>query len=260
MLEKDWHKDAVLLYVVVNEKMASKVIAEAKTQGIRGATVMLGRGTVNNRWLNAIGVVDSRKEVVIMGADTPTARQAMEAISKRFHFEKPNRGIAFAVAMQGIVGTDAGKAWPSVEDVGGSKGESGEAGMAGTVAGAETAGTAGTAGNKDAADEAGTGAKWQLLTTIVDRGRSEDVVEAAQSAGSRGGTVIAGRGSGVAQTELVLGMEIEPEKDIVFMLTPGEMSGRIEEAIADRLDLEKPNTGILFVQNVVAVSGLYQGE
>ena len=49
MLEKDWHKDAVLLYVVVNDQMASKVIAEAKKHGIRGATVMLGRGTIKNK-------------------------------------------------------------------------------------------------------------------------------------------------------------------------------------------------------------------
>mgnify|MGYP002039275242 CR=1 FL=1 len=53
MLEKEWHKDAVLLYVVVNDQMASKVIAEAKKHGIRGATVMLGRGTIKNKWLNA---------------------------------------------------------------------------------------------------------------------------------------------------------------------------------------------------------------
>ena len=188
MLEKDWHKDAVLLYVVVNDQMASKVIAEAKKHGIRGATVMLGRGTIKNKWLNAIGVVDSRNE------------------------------------MEGIAGTSAIERWP-----------------------------------EPPADHATEPTQWQLITTIVEHGRAEDVVEAAQSAGSRGGTIIAGRGSGVAQTELVLGMEIEPEKDIVFMLAPAQTAPQIEEAIDQRLDLEKPNHGILFTQNVVAVSGLYQG-
>lgn len=224
MLEKDWHKDAVLLYVVVNEQMASKVIAEAKKHGIRGATVMLGRGTIKNKWLNAIGVVDSRKEVLIMGADTATAKTAMQALAKRFHFEKPNRGIAFAVEMEGIAGTSAIERWP-----------------------------------EPPADHAVQPAQWQLITTIVEHGRAEDVVEAAQSAGARGGTIIAGRGSGVAQTELVLGMEIEPEKDIVFMLASAQSAPQIEDAIDQRLDLEKPNHGILFTQNVVAVSGLYQG-
>ena len=102
-------------------------------------------------------------------------------------------------------------------------------------------------------------AQWQLITIIVEHGRAEDVVDAAQSAGARGGTVIAGRGSGIAQTELVLGMEIEPEKDIVFMLASAQSAPQIEDAIDQRLDLEKPNHGILFTQNVVAVSGLYQG-
>ena len=206
MLEKDWHKDAVLLYIVVNDQMASKIIAEAKKHGIRGATVMLGRGTIKNKWLNA------------------TANTAMDALAKRFHFEKPNRGIAFAVEMEGIAGTSAIEHWP-----------------------------------EPPADHAAQPAQWQLITTIVEHGRAEDVVEAAQSVGARGGTIIAGRGSGVAQTELVLGMEIEPEKDIVFMLAPAQNAPQIEEAIDQRLDLNKPNHGILFTQNVVAVSGLYQG-
>lgn len=224
MLEKDWHKDALLLYVVVDEKKASKVIVEAKRHGVRGATVMLGRGTIKNKWLNAIGVMDSRKEVVIMGMDTATGREVMSSLSEKFHFEKPNRGIAFAVAMQGIVGTEAGASWPEA--------------------------------NPDARPPAA----WQLITTIVERDMAEDVVAAAQDAGSRGGTVIAGRGSGIAQTELILGMEIEPEKDIVFMLVPTINAPKIEDAIDQRLDLEKPNHGIMFTQDVIAVSGLYQPD
>lgn len=220
MLEKNWHKDAVLLYVIVNEEMASKVIAQAKRHGIRGATVMLGRGTIKNKWLNLIGVVDSRKEIVIMGADAKTAREVMDHLAAHFHFEKPNRGIAFATAMQGMVGTEAGKDWPE-------------------------------AAARPPAD-------WQLITTIVERGVAEAVVAAAGEAGSRGGTVIAGRGSGANQTQLVLGMEIEPEKDLVLMLVPTEIAPAVEQAIDQRLDLEKPNHGILFTQDVIAVTGLYQ--
>lgn len=224
MLEKDWHKDAVLLYVIVNEEMASKIIAEAERHGVRGATVMLGRGTIKNKWLNLIGVVDSRKEVVIMGADAKTGREVMEHLAAHFHFEKPNRGIAFATAMQGMVGTEAGADWPEFDP----------------------------ASRPPAA--------WQLITTIVDHDKAEEVVAAAQEVGSRGGTVIAGRGAGANQTQLVLGMEIEPEKDIVLMLVPAAKAPEVEEAIDQRLDLEKPNSGILFTQDVIAVAGLYQPD
>ncbi|EFM46843.1 hypothetical protein HMPREF0580_0561 [Mobiluncus mulieris ATCC 35239] len=220
MLEKNWHKDAALLYVIVNEEMASKVITQAKRHGIRGATVMLGRGTIKNKWLNLIGVVDSRKEIVIMGTDTKTAREVMAHLGAHFHFEKPNRGIAFATAMQGMVGTEAGKNWPEAT--------------------------------------ARPPADWQLVTTIVERGLAEEVLAAAGQAGSRGGTVIPGRGSGVNQTQQVLGMEIEPEKDIVLMLVPAKIAPAVEEAIDQRLDLEKPNHGILFTQDIIAVTGLYQ--
>lgn len=230
MLKANWHKDSVVLYMVVNEGFATRVIQYAKSCGITGATVMLGRGTIRNRFLNILGILDSSKEIIIMGADRETGLAAMHKIAKRMHFEKPKNGIAFALQMSGIVGAGSAENWPDMSSA---------------------------AAPSEPSPE--TGSKWHLITVIVDLDRADDVVEAAQRAGASGGTIVMGRGSGVAQTKMLFDFEIEPEKEIVFMLAPSEISSAIEDAIDEDLQLSKPNHGILFTQDVLEVTGLYRG-
>lgn len=219
-------KDAVLLYAVVDDNMSGKVIQYAKRHGITSATVMRGRGTITSKWLNAIGIMDSRKEIVMMGAERETALCALEALSDHFHFEKPQKGIVFALKMPGFYGSDAALKCHGVD--------------------------------LDTVD--GEAPLWQLITVIVDRGKADDVVDTAQRAGCFGGTIITGRGSGISQTKTLLNMEIEPEKEIVFMLTSARTAPDIEEAIDRELELDKPNHGIMFTQDVLKVRGLYQAD
>ena len=53
----------------------------------------------------------------------------------------------------------------------------------------------------------------ELIVTIVKRGWSHTVVDAARKAGAEGATILFGRGSGINEVKTLLGITIEPERD-----------------------------------------------
>lgn len=99
---------------------------------------------------------------------------------------------------------------------------------------------------------------YQSINVIVDKGKGEDVIDAATSAGSKGGTIINARGSGIHETQKVFGIEIEPEKEIVVIIAKSTEVDNIISTIAKRLELEKPGNGILYVQNLNRTYGIYE--
>lgn len=100
------------------------------------------------------------------------------------------------------------------------------------------------------------GIAYDLIVTIVNKGRAEKVMEAAKKAGAEGGTILHGRGSGVHEKAKLFGIIIEPEKEIVLTLVPSEISQNILDSILVETDLNKPNKGIAFVLSVDKIAGI----
>ena len=99
---------------------------------------------------------------------------------------------------------------------------------------------------------------YHSITVIVDKGKAEQVVEVATKAGAQGGTVINGRGSGIHETSKVFSMDIEPEKEIVLILSKAEMTESIVSSIAKEMQIDMPGNGIVYVQDVNRTYGLYE--
>lgn len=211
-----------LLCVIINFGLGSKILKRAKQHGIKGGTITLGRGTVYNRILNFIGLCDVRKEIVLMLADTVTVYRSLEELNREFEFNKPNRGIAFTTSVSQTFGT---KSLPceSSDD------------------------------KKEGKDM-----MYQMITTIVDKGKAEDVIDAATKAGSKGGTIMGGRGSGIHETSKLFSMDIEPEKEIVLILSESDMTDAIVSSIREKLKIDEPGKGIIYVQNVNRAYGIYK--
>ena len=95
-----------------------------------------------------------------------------------------------------------------------------------------------------------------LIVTIVDQGRAEDVIDYAKAAGAEGGTILSGRGCGPHDTSKLLGILIEPEKEVVLTLVPRSKTSTILTAIEIGMELNKPGKGIAFVLDVSTVVGL----
>ena len=102
--------------------------------------------------------------------------------------------------------------------------------------------------------------EYQLIITIVEQGNAEDVIECAKKGGAEGGTILTGRGAGIHDTSKILGILIEPEKEVIFTLIEKEKTDAVLEAIVDGMELEKPGKGIAFVIDVPKVAGITHGK
>lgn len=210
-----------LIYVIANHGSASKIIKQAKTQGVTGGTVFLGKGTIKNRLLEFLELNESRKEIVLMAAEKEIAEKAMAFLNQKFRFDKAHHGIAFSIPLTQVLGSEPLDCDQPME----------EEGVEETM--------------------------HQSIIVIVDRGKAEAVIEAATQAGSTGGTIIHARGSGIHETSTLFSMEIEPEKEIVLVISEVSLTQAIASSIREHLDIDLPGNGIIFIQNVSQTYGLH---
>jgi nitrogen regulatory protein PII len=209
-----------LVWVIVNFGKGSKIMQAAKKSGITGGTILLAKGTANNSMAEFLGLSEIRKEIIMMGANKKTARSVLEALDTKFNFDKPNHGIAFITAVSEMIGSVGCKATET--DI----------------------------------EERREEAMYCAITVVVEKGKAEEVIDAATAAGSRGGTIINARGSGIHETSKLFFMDIEPEKEIVLIISEKKDADAIITSIGEKLDIEKPGKGIIFVQEVIKVYGL----
>ncbi|MDD4169210.1 MAG: P-II family nitrogen regulator [Desulfotomaculaceae bacterium] len=85
---------------------------------------------------------------------------------------------------------------------------------------------------------------------------AEKIVNAAKRAGARGGTILHGRGVGIHEQKKLLGIAIEPEKEIILTLIHKDKTNAVLQAIVEAGNLQKPGTGIGFVIDVEKVVGI----
>ncbi|HLA36820.1 MAG TPA: P-II family nitrogen regulator [Rhodocyclaceae bacterium] len=86
-----------------------------------------------------------------------------------------------------------------------------------------------------------------LITCIVQRGAADAVVHAAHEAGAQGATIFHGRGTGVRQKHLgLLGLTVNAEKEIVYIVVPDDQADRIFERIFVAAKLDTPGMGIIY--------------
>ncbi len=98
--------------------------------------------------------------------------------------------------------------------------------------------------------------EYSAIYTIVDKGKAEGVVETSRLAGATGATIIDARGSGIHEAQRLFAMEVEPEKEIVLILTRTPQVAGIVDAIREHLCIDEPGNGMLFVQPVQEIVGL----
>jgi nitrogen regulatory protein PII len=209
-----------VIRVIVNSGKGSKVLQTAKKCGATGGTVILAKGTAYNTFADYLGLSDVRKEIVLMVCNKENTRCVLESLNKIFHFEKPNHGIAYTTDVSQVFGSVGCKESELTD--------------------------------QESEDEA----MYCSITAVVEKGKAEDVIDAATAAGSKGGTIINARGSGIHETSRIFSMDIEPEKEIVIILAEKTDAEAIISSIREKIDIEGPGKGIIFVQDVSEIYGL----
>lgn len=215
-------KNYSLLCIIVDFGKASKILKESKKLGAKGGTFFLGKGTVKNHLLNILGFNEIRKEILIMAVEEDLEDFLYGELNNKFSFDKAHHGIIFSIPLNQYMRIENPHhpLTPNKQEV--------------------------------------NNMKYEAIFIIVDKGLSDEVLEAAELGGSTGGTVIHGRGSGIEDKAKLFNLEIEPEKDIILILSKADKTDSIISSIKEKLNIDLPGRGIIFVTNVNRTLGLFQ--
>lgn len=211
-----------LFCIIVDFGKARKMLKESKKLGATGGTFFLGKGTVQSHLLEILGLNEVRKEILIMVIEEKLEDIFYRELNNKFSLDKANHGIAFSMPLSICLG------------LGNSKHQ------------------------LNSKEQEVKNMKYEAIFTIVDKGMSDKVLDAAMLYGSTGGTVIHGRGSGSQDKAKLFNIEIDPEKDIVLILSEVTKTEAIINSIRKELNIDDPGTGIIFVLNVNRTLGLFQ--
>lgn len=213
-------KNYVVIGMIVNFGMGSKILKCAKRNGATGGTIMLAKGTAGNKVWDSLGLSEVRKEILYMVAEEEDAHHILDKICLEYKLNKPNRGIAFTTSLS---------CPERINEL-----------------------------EEPVKERRGDKIMYYMITTIVEKGRAEEVIEAATEAGSKGGTIVNGRGSGIHETSKLFSMDIEPEKEMVLILAEAAQTKAITSAIQHKLQIDEPGNGIMYVQEVNETYGVYK--
>ena len=207
-----------MLVVIVEQNKASKVLHLADEKGVTASVAMLGRGTASRTIFDYLGLNDKKKAVLMLFGKTEEIMDLADYLVEKLEMNKPNHGIAYIESAFNVFGTE--------DNANGSENIKRGENM------------------------------YNAIYTIVEKGNADDVIEAAQKAGSRGGTVMHARGSGSEEARKVFNMLIEPEKEIVLIISEEAKTKDIVESIRKETGIEEQGKGIIFVTRVEQTYGL----
>lgn len=102
----------------------------------------------------------------------------------------------------------------------------------------------------------GTATNYELVVSIVEKGKASSLVEIIKQEGAEGSTIFNARGAGIHDSKTMFGMSIEPEKEIMLTVVPESIRENVVEAIRKEGGLDDPGAGIGFVVNVQELFGV----
>lgn len=180
--------------------------------------LMHGYGSAKSAIFDILGYGSPKKIVSISIQSKNMSDYLINQLHDEFDFSKPGTGIAFTISLSSVSSVLSMISKNADENL---------------KIGSENM----TVSSK---------APYHLIITIVNSGNFEQVMEAANSAGATGGTLIHSRGLGSKEAMKYLGITIQPEKDLVLILTPKEKKHAIMESIMQKVGLNTAGKGICF--------------
>lgn len=90
----------------------------------------------------------------------------------------------------------------------------------------------------------------KLITCIVQRGKADNIVKAAMTAGAPAATIYFARGTGIRERLGLLKIFISPEKEVVEMVIPNEVADKVLDAVVEAGELDIPGMGFAYMTSV----------
>lgn len=98
--------------------------------------------------------------------------------------------------------------------------------------------------------------KYELILAIVNKGSTDLVMNAANAAGGRGGTISVARGTGNPELAKFYGLAIQPEKEIVFIVVDKTIKDAVMKKIYVDAGISTQGQGIIISLPITDAVGL----
>lgn len=190
-----------------------------------------GKGTAPSELMDIFGLGSPHRLVTL--AILPRARvgQTLQAMARRLPYRQRGGGIAFSIPVTGMQRLLS----PYIQEEAPDNARQAER-MEPDMAKQERA--------------------YTVIWVSVSSGYSDDVVDAARSAGARGGTVIKGRRQNAEEVGERLGIAPQEEQEFVMIVVPTEKKAEVMTAINTGCGLRTEAHGVIFALPVDEVMGL----
>ena len=192
-----------------------------------------GQGTAPSELLDIFGLGGTTRVLTAGILPKFVIKVLFEKVDEQFSFRQKGKGIAFTIPVTGLQGT----LFQLLKD---------EVGFSQQV----------KERNKGDMAEIHEKSKYNVIWVSVNAGYSDDVVDAARSAGAKGGTVLRGRRRNSEQVSQHFGIPMQDEQDFVMIVVPRDKKSDIMSAICSSCGLQTPAHGTVISIPVDEAIGL----
>lgn len=220
-----------LLVTIVDRDKGRAAASLYRAENLHLDYLCMGLGTANSVILDYFGLSETEKDVVLTLAPVSRIPDIIRKCSEAFHLARPGRGILFTLPLSGISG-HAPQILCRPEFL-----KSGHEKKKEVRTVEETV-------------------QYDLIVAVVNRGCINTVMDAARGAGARGGTALHARRVGFEDGENLLGFSLQPEKELVAILTPRSQKQSMMQAISREAGIHSEAQGLLFSLPVDDMIGL----
>lgn len=95
-------KGLSLIVTIVDRKIGKKVKKIFKKFGCNYHLTFVGKGTAPKEIFDYLGVGVIEKDVVLSVVDSELKNKLLEALKIKLHFDKPGKGVACSIPINGI--------------------------------------------------------------------------------------------------------------------------------------------------------------
>ena len=211
---------AVLMITITDRSRGGEFAAWFQSQGIPLVLATPGRGTATTEILDCLGLEATEKAVLMLAA--PNSRRLVRRAERDLWLDVPGRGILMTVPIASIGGARARDYLLPQE-------------------------------GEESMEQERT---HELIIVITNRGRTDQVMNAARSAGAGGGTSIHAKGTVTELAKKFFGVSIAAEKELVFILAEAEKRRPIMKAVMDQAGMQTEAQSLVFSLPVTDIAGL----
>ncbi len=213
--------------IITRRGYGEKVISKFKEGEIGFHYVCHGLGTVSSEVLEYLGVGEAEKDVVFSITHEKKVQEIMQSIRDGIDLGLPDRGI--------ICSLDVTAASKIVD---------------------RTIRDKAVAYDDEEVQTVDQDNKYSMIISVVNRGYTDEVMDAAKKVGARGGTVIHARGIGTDEAGKFLGVALQPEKEIIMIVARQKEKTAIMSAISQAAGIHTKAHGFLISLPVEEFTGI----